>query len=353
MENPSPAPEAKQPYLNTRQRRREEVRRATKADQSARRIQPKPRYRLPTKAEELAALARALERSTRLSTGGAFGGPPKKAAKEKFLSASTAEGNRIARDRANARTYNEWIATLSAEELAFARSNGIDTYLSDRTGDDGSQESANTRDSADLLPTCETGTHNGRPLAPRSHPIIDVAEPLDAAPVAQFSPDQVREAADTFDTVLRWALSASGLVALGQRSAVMIAALRADLAGGLEVDRPLARSFIATFNDFRLSETQARLSHTGKLYSRILEWMRRGQSVSALGERVQLVAYKLRPDLLDAATLAQLGAEANKTRQAQNKIAGCMRDTFAGLIALCERPEITRLRCQSAQLSPA
>lgn len=255
------------------------------------------------------------------------------------------------RERSSRRCYEAWIFSLTGADRDFARANGIDTYLSDRSRPASVVTGSDTADSVRQVHCAESGRLNGRPIAPRYHPVIDSAEPLESAGVEQMSPGQVREAADTFGTALRWALEGLGLVALGNRSAVLIAGFRADLAGGLVVDGVLARDLLGAFDDFRVSETLLRLRETGDIYSRFLEWMRRAQSVSALGERLQLVAYKLRPDLLDAATLADLGEETHKTRQSQSKIAGCLRDTFDGLTALCERPEITRLRCRIAQLS--
>ena len=179
-------------------------------------------------------------------------------------------------------------------------------------------------------------------------------EPCDhAVDIENLSPTEVRAASEIFGDALRWALddNAAGLVALGKRSAVMIAGMRADLAGGLVIDPSLARDFLGRFHDFRLSETLETLRATGDVYGRFLEWMRRASSISALGERLQLVAYELRPDLIDAGTLAKLGEATNKTRQAKDKGVNCLRDTFAGLKAIAMRADITRLRCKIAQLA--
>lgn len=272
----------------------------------------------------------------------------KRRAKAAFLATSSAQGNAIAKEKADAKTYRAWFETLSAADQAFAREHGIDKPLAahGRPGGATSDPDVEFCDPADL-----------HAASVECHP-VDLLEPeACAVELENLSATQIRDAADTFGDALRWALDPSTvdnepatLVDLGKRSAVVIAAMRGDLAGGLFIDGSLARFFLARFEDFRIAETLAQLHATGEIYGRFLEWMRRAGSLSALGERLQLVAYELRPDLIDAGTLAKLGEATNKTRQAKDKGVNCLRDTFAGLKAIAMRADITRIRCKAAQL---
>ena len=87
---------------------------------------------------------------------------------------------------------------------------------------------------------------------------------------------------------------------------------------------------------------------TGDIFGRVLEWVRRGTTISEIGERLCLVAYVVRPTMMGSPTLHQLGEVMNKTRQAKDKLASCLRDTFAGIRAAAQRGEYTRDKCIEA-----
>jgi hypothetical protein len=150
---------------------------------------------------------------------------------------------------------------------------------------------------------------------------------------------------DTFRQVFRWGLDGDGLVGKGLRCNICIAQMKPDLSqGSLTIDLPLQREFLFLFN-----KPEA-LTLTGYHFNRVLEWLRRGDPISARGERVDLLAYTLWPSLINASTLHTLGQMSNKTRQAKDKLANCLRDTFSGLKALAMRNDITRARCKASQL---
>lgn len=263
--------------------------------------------------------------------------------------------------RATRADFAAWLSTLTAEERAFARAHKLHRPMPEGGFSRGSL-SADALDGAaerELIPEGDVlGFRNGRPIVGYQHPaeLLEGAA-SEPAPIEGLSDEQIAGAAEDFESALRWALTLPAgcradhqLVALGKRSAVLIAAFRADLVCGMEVVPELAREFFTLFAEKTLSETLERLRPTGALYGRYLEWMRKGRDLAGLGEHLRLVAYQLRPDLIDAATLACLGADLNKTRQAGNKKANALRDTFEGLKALCQRADITRLRCRLAQL---
>ena len=87
------------------------------------------------------------------------------------------------------------------------------------------------------------------------------------------------------------------------------------------------------------------------VFGRFLEFISRGPIKSAIGERVDVTAYMLFPQLLSQSTLAKLGEILNKSRQAKSKLSNDFRDTFAGVKAPAMRPEVTRDRCCEAQLA--
>ncbi|MEA3211306.1 MAG: hypothetical protein QOE70_4363 [Chthoniobacter sp.] len=275
-------------------------------------------------------------------SAGASGGRGKQRENELSLAESQSQGNAIAKEKADARTYRRWFESLNEVDQAFARLHGLHRPppADGRPQGGPADPDVDFCDPAELHAAC---IHD--------HPVDRLEPQHNAVEVQDLSPAAVRAASDTFGEALRWALDAVGLVELGKRSAVLIAGMRTDLAGGLHVDPDLARGFLSLFPAFRLSEAIEALRSTGDIYSRFLEWMRRATSISALGERLQLVAYELRPDLIDAGTLAELGRATNKTRQAKDKGVNCLRDTFAGLKALAMRPDVTRLRCQLAHLA--
>ncbi|ATC63133.1 hypothetical protein CMV30_03715 [Nibricoccus aquaticus] len=60
---------------------------------------------------------------------------------------------------------------------------------------------------------------------------------------------------------------------------------------------------------------------------RLLLWMADGRSIEERGLRVCVALYCVRPDLLDHATLGQIGDNLGRTRQAVHKLAISFRET--------------------------
>lgn len=255
-----------------------------------------------------------------------------------------------------------WFAGLPATEQAKARTLDLDRFLPAHNYfyANGSEDALDNTEAEPIPEAIRRGTKNGRkPVVAMEHPVLDKIDPqTSTVPIDDLSESEINEAVETFETALRWGLSAedcepseSELVHVGKRSSVIIATMRPDMATGLKVEPVLARLFVGTYGDVHFTETVGRLSEAGDIYGRILSWMRKASSFSGFGERLQLVAYDLRPDLIDGATFAKLGEELNKTRQAKSKVANCLRDTFSGLRAITQRPDVTRLRCMHAQRS--
>lgn len=157
--------------------------------------------------------------------------------------------------------------------------------------------------------------------------------------------EELREAAETFNNSLRWALDGVTLVDQGKRLGMMIAIFRCDLAGGLPINPVLRREF-----QRNVKPSEVATQTTGIVFGRALEWARRASSLAGLGERLCLIAYVLRPQLINASTLQSLGDMTQKTRQAKDKGVNCLRDTFAGLQARTMRGDITRIRCQESHI---
>jgi hypothetical protein len=61
---------------------------------------------------------------------------------------------------------------------------------------------------------------------------------------------------------------------------------------------------------------------------RLLIWMADGRSVEERGLRVCVALYCVRPDLLEDATLDQIGANLGRSRQAVHKLATSFRQTI-------------------------
>jgi ABC-type amino acid transport substrate-binding protein len=283
---------------------------------------------------------------------------------------ATASESAAARDHAAARTFDAWFRSLTPEEQQPFKDAQVDKYLSAHSRFQTPGEDALDLADRELIPeSAIRGHRNGRPIVALENQAIEILEPeTRAIPIDDLPADQVAAAAEDFATALRWAFSSDSsglstehsstepshhLVHLGHRTIALIAVLRSDLAPGLPLDAALARQFLETLSPSKgiVRDTLARLRQTGAIYGRLLEWIRRTTSISGVGERLQLVAYVVRPDLIDAATLAALGEATNKTRQAKDKHANCLRDTFATLRALVMRDNSTRRLCQEAQLA--
>jgi hypothetical protein len=178
------------------------------------------------------------------------------------------------------------------------------------------------------------------------HP-IDHIEPVESfRPLGGVTLEEIRLATEIFETSMRWCLDVSGLVDKGRRVMIVISIMKPDLRFGLIIDKKAARLFTKAN-----AGANGSMELTGSLFGPVLEWLRRGDRVSELGERIMVLFYVLRPDLIGESTLAALGSVSNKTRQAKDKLANCLRDTYSGIKARAMRGDVTRARCRESQLS--
>lgn len=81
-------------------------------------------------------------------------------------------------------------------------------------------------------------------------------------------------------------------------------------------------------------------------FGRVLEWASRGSSLVAMGQRMYVMLYILRPALINGMTLEQIGNQNAVTRQMVDKLICDFRDTFGGIQTRNERSERTRARCR-------
>lgn len=279
-------------------------------------------------------------------TRGAFGGPAKRAARQNFIAESCRQGNWIASERALKKAYRDFYATPAGKTFAkeFGKSTG-DGPIPRRTN---RAPTVDFHDPADLPDSVGCGSHNGRKIVRAGHHPVDDMEPeMPCTHIDGLNDDDIHASSELFGLALRWALDAEGIVTRGLRSIVIISEMRPDLGRGFKPDRNgILKSFKATVRG-----SKPAIEKCGFMFGRYLEWMRRAGTVSGIGERLDLTAYVLRPDLLTANTLAKLGALVGKTRQAKDKLANCQRDTFSGIKALPMRADITRDRCRASQLA--
>lgn len=279
-----------------------------------------------------------------------------------------------ARERADKRAYLAWLGTLSPIELAKAQSLGVASWLPAK----GWRTNGTTEDALDIA-ECEVipegearGRRNSRPMIAVRNDNIDAMEPENSSilrdvkarneckvrlsPLAQFlevdvediSEEAIHAAEEDFSHALRWAFGSGNEdpVSLGRRTGVVIAAMRNDLAAGLEINGSLGRSLLSGFQGATMRQMAKRLSAAGKLFGRLLRWLRHAGSLSALGSRLKLVLYQIRPDWIDGATLRAIGKPKNYTRQAVNKLVNELRETMAGLKSASMRGAITRVKCK-------
>ncbi len=280
-----------------------------------------------------------ITRATRRQTKGAFGKHARTLArKAAFLAASSQQGNELAKNKQLRRAYADFYATREGREFAkeFGKSYQDSSH---RPGGGNGSSDPEFHDPSDL------------PQASVIDNPVDHIEPRDShADFIGLDRDQIDLVCETFKHVFRWTLdgaqsrnSDSALVSVGKRCNAVISRMRPDLGIGLSVSESLNRRLDQGFKP-------ALLLKTGIWFGRVLEWLRRGDPLSARGERVYLLAYKLWPDDIGASTLAALGGMNGKTRQAKDKQVNCLRDTMGGLKALTMRPDITRARCRASQL---
>jgi len=87
----------------------------------------------------------------------------------------------------------------------------------------------------------------------------------------------------------------------------------------------------------------------GRALSKILVWASEAKSIVALGQRLWVFLYVVRPDLIEGQTLDQFGSQSNQTRQAVDKVVQEFQDNF-NIKGRNMRSTETRLKCQEAQL---
>jgi hypothetical protein len=178
------------------------------------------------------------------------------------------------------------------------------------------------------------------------HPIDHIESEENFSSLEGITSDDIKSATAIFESSMRWCIDGVGLVGIGLRTSIVISCLHPDLGRGLHIDKGMARIFL------RGNPDSAAFELAGGLYEPVLEWLRQGtRRASELGERVMILFYVLRPDLIGESTLASLGRISNKTRQAKDKLANCLRDNFCGIKARAMRGEMTRIRCRNSQLA--
>ena len=263
---------------------------------------------------------------------------------------ATSRSARIQLEKEQDRLVKSFVESLTGEDREFARATDLAKPLADRMfAAAPAEESPEETNAAADHASGEFGSHNGTALHPRTHP-VDTIDPREAAAVDELTPGEVDEAHDAFARGLAWVHEATHLVKKGRRLAVFCALARPDLT--CEVTRGLLPSLRAELLRI-LDREELRL--LGLVFGRVFVWCREAADLGAIGVRGDIIAYVIRPELLDAATNAQIGSPTNSTRQAVNKLVCEFRDTFAGIRARTMRGETTRAACRAAQLcgSPA
>jgi hypothetical protein len=263
--------------------------------------------------------------------------PKHKADKLAFLAESSRQANELTKQRQLRQAYTKFFKTEDGR--AFARSFGksIPTRNGDRT-----RYGCCTDDS--IIGFCDPAD---LPRASVSdHPIDHIEPAEDFRPLDGLTPEEIKLATSIFESSMRWCIEISGLVDKGLRSMVVISIMRPDLSGGLKIDKRAARVFKRAN-----AGANGAMELTGKVFGPVLEWIRCGNRISELGERIMMLIYVLRPDLVDGNTLAELGKITNKTRQAKDKLANCLRDTYSNIKTHVMRGNVTRTRCRIVKRS--
>lgn len=229
--------------------------------------------------------------------------------------------HRVHRHRAYELAFIEWFSALPLTEQNRLRALGLDKPVEEQFGP--------VRDDGDERQAPEAGIV--------SHPV----DSLEAAVEAES------EIATAFGSALTWCAKANNLVEMGRRLLAVLHVWRPSLVAGLAqaIERQLA-------NEFR-DEVGGGDDQGGSVLGPVLEWARRGTSLSQLGQRLLAMAYVLRPALIGGKTLAAIGGLTGKTRQAVDKLVQDFRDTFGGVKSRNMRPEQNRLVCRNAQLRRA
>jgi hypothetical protein len=277
----------------------------------------------------------------RSNTKGAFGKHAATVAKKTaFIAESCRQGNELTRERQLRQAYTKFFRT--ADGRAFAREFGKSipargAHVANRNGN-GGEDTLDFCDPADL-PQASVIDHPVEHIEPAQN---------SAAALDGVSYEDVKIATAIFESSMRWCIDGEGLVQKGLRSSIVISIMRPDLSSGLRIDTPLGAAFAKA-----TACQNGAMELSGRLFGPVLEWLRRGEQPSERGERIMVLFYVLRPDLIGESTLAMLGRISNKTRQAKDKLANCLRDTYSGIKARAMRGDITRTRCRESQLAIA
>ncbi len=232
--------------------------------------------------------------------------------------------------------YRQFFRTADGRQFArsFGRSSPFAGQHS-RPWDNGTDPDIDFCDPADI-PAASIWWHPEDDLEP-----IHTSNGLDG-----LGYEQIAAACGVFEQALRFCIEGSDLVKKGARVLAVISVLRPDMGvRRLKPDQRLKTRFLEITQG-----ANGAIELSGRLYGRVLEFLRGAERMSGAGERILLLAYQIRPDLISGNTLAQLGALTNTTRQAQNKVSMDLRD-ITGLKARAQRPEITRLRCRRGQFA--
>jgi hypothetical protein len=264
--------------------------------------------------------------------------PKKRAARAAFIARSCEQGNELTRERQLRQSYTKFFRTEDGRKFSreFGKSIPSNNNGSRPARGGGGEDALDFCDPADLPQASVT-----------DHPVEHIEPTLNAgAQMDGISFEEIKSATATFEATMRWCIDGEGLVAKGLRSSIVISTMRVDLRNGLKIDKELERFFLRANQS-----ANGAMELSGRLFGPVLEWLRRGDKISELGERIMVLFYVLRPDLIGENTLAALGRISNKTRQAKDKLANCLRDTYSGIKARAMRGDITRTRCRESQLA--
>ena len=92
------------------------------------------------------------------------------------------------------------------------------------------------------------------------------------------------------------------------------------------------------------------IAAAAELLQRVMAWAADARSIVQMGQRMYVMLYVLRPSLIEAMTLEQIGEQSQVTRQAIDKLVISFRDTF-DIQSRPMKSNNTRNRCRQAQLN--